>query len=145
MSTPRTSLRMIVLMRSGWKKPRGWLREKQPHGRSFQSTETSHIGSTLFSQRLSTRLLLRHRLRLDATHQGTKLQSFPSQQLPRLWDHVLRVVDGSPAGVTVAAGNTKVWYHPLNDTTVVEYRKLCLRKLEILESTHAPPPPVSDQ
>ena len=28
---------------------------------------------------------------------------------------------------------------------VVEYRKLYLRKLEILESTHAPPPPVSDQ
>ena len=27
----------------------------------------------------------------------------------------------------------------------MEYRKLCLRKLEILESTHAPPPPVSDQ
>jgi len=28
---------------------------------------------------------------------------------------------------------------------VVEYRKLYLRKLEILESTHAPPPPVSDE
>jgi len=27
----------------------------------------------------------------------------------------------------------------------VEYRKLYLRKLEILESTHAPPPPVSDE
>ena len=28
---------------------------------------------------------------------------------------------------------------------VVEYRKLYLRKLEVLEATHAPPPPVSDE
>ena len=28
---------------------------------------------------------------------------------------------------------------------VVDYRKLYLRKLEVLESTHAPPPPVSDE
>ena len=28
---------------------------------------------------------------------------------------------------------------------VVEYRKLYLRKLEILEATHAPPPPCSDE
>ena len=68
MSTPQTSLQTIAVMRSGWKKPRRWLREKQPNRRSFWSTETSHIGSPLFSQRLPTRLLLRHRLWLDATH-----------------------------------------------------------------------------
>ena len=102
MSTPRTSLWTIAVMRSSWKKLRGWLREKQPNGRSFQSTETSHIGSPLFSQQLSTRLLLRQ----------TLARRYPSGNqaaaIPQPATTVLRVVDGSPPGVTVAAGNTKV-------------------------------------
>ena len=36
-----------------------------------------------------------------------------------------------------------IYGHECSD--VVEYRNLYLRKLEILESTHAPPPPVSDE
>ena len=46
-------------------------------------------------------------------------------------------------GFEPASTKKGVYINGHERSDVVEYRKLYLRKLEILESTHAPPPPVS--
>ena len=48
-------------------------------------------------------------------------------------------------GFEPASTKKGVYINGHERSDVVEYRKLYLRKLEILESTHAPPPPVSDE